>query len=86
MRNLIVLEPVWNDAGLRQVIGRVARYQSHTHLPKKDRVVKIWKLVLVSKKHPSGDVLLYEIIKRKSKEQLKIARILRKCDIHKKKS
>jgi superfamily II DNA or RNA helicase len=82
VRNLIVLEPVWNDAGLRQIIGRVARYKSHEHLPKEERKVKILKLMLVSDKQVSGDKLLYHIIERKSKEQLVIAKkILRKCDI-----
>jgi len=95
VKNLIVLEPVWNNAKLRQIIGRVARYKSHTHLPKKNRHVNVYKLVLVphnskfnikktiskDNKLKTGDTLLYEIIERKSKEEIIIDKILKQASI-----
>ena len=95
VRNMIILDPVWHDAGLQQVIGRVVRYKSHVHLPPNQRNVTIWKLVLVppsNKKpaitsklknytNPTGDLLLYKIIKRKSDEQKQVDKILKACEI-----
>ena len=89
------MKPVWNNAKLRQIIGRVARYKSHTHLPKKDRHVNVYKLVLVphggkvairkirTKDYmlKTGDILLYDIIERKTQEEKTIAKILQKASI-----
>jgi superfamily II DNA or RNA helicase len=36
-----VLEPHWNNSKIDQVIGRGVRYQSHAHLPKKERKVQV---------------------------------------------
>jgi len=38
---LQILEPHWNDPTIEQVKGRVSRYQSHAHLPPKQRQVEI---------------------------------------------
>ena len=96
VRNILVMEPVWNNAKLRQIIGRVARYKSHTHLPKKDQHVNIYKLVLVpygnkftikkslitkDYKSTTGDLLLYDIIKRKFNEEKIIDKMLKKISI-----
>jgi hypothetical protein len=45
---LHVLEPVFNNQILKQIIGRVVRYKSHNHLKKEDRHVNIyiWKMVV----------------------------------------
>lgn len=45
-RNLIILEPYWNDARLEQVKGRAIRYKSHSDLPPEERVVNVYTLVL----------------------------------------
>ena len=80
---------------MRQIIGRVARYKSHTHLSKKNRHVNVYKLVLVphnskfnikktiskDNKLKTGDTLLYEIIERKSKEEIIIDKILKQASI-----
>lgn len=89
VRNVIVLDPTWNDAGLEQVIGRAIRYKSHAHLPKKDRKVDVYFMLLtLPKKLPpnepapeSGDVLLYNIIEQKSKVNAGILEILREVSI-----
>jgi superfamily II DNA or RNA helicase len=69
-RNVIVLDPVWNPAGLEQIIGRAVRYNSHIDLPQEDRHVNIFLLILKEYNKTfaesiSGDVILYKIIKRK---------------------
>jgi len=38
-----VVEPHWNDARIDQVIGRAARYRSHTHLPKEKQKLVVYK-------------------------------------------
>ena len=76
VRNMVVLDPVWNYAGLEQIIGRVARYESHSRLPKSQRNVNIYLLISTepeiveweSKKGEeivSGDRILYNIIAKK---------------------
>ena len=74
-KNVVILDPVWNPAGMEQIIGRAIRYNSHISLPIEQRHVDIWVLLLVEngiskdnlKLSRSGDVLLYMIIKRKEK-------------------
>ena len=36
-----VLEPHFNKSKIKQVMGRGARYESHTHLPEEDRNMKV---------------------------------------------
>lgn len=45
-RSVVILEPHWNNEKIRQVIGRAVRYQSHKNLPKKDRHVDVYNLIL----------------------------------------
>ena len=73
-KNVIILDPPWHPAGLNQIIGRAVRYLSHAHLPKNERNVQIYKMVMVEKpgmkwndkNTKSGDALLYQIIEKKS--------------------
>jgi len=44
--NMIILDPVWNPAQLKQVMGRAVRYKSHHDLPKEKQLVNIYKIVL----------------------------------------
>ena len=101
VRNVIVLDPTWNDAGLEQVIGRAIRYKSHSHLPPKERIVNIYLMALVDPKVDiskirenvvsrkitnneiidSGDLLLYDIIKRKVKVEKMLNKELEKISI-----
>ena len=46
VREMILMEPFWNDAAETQAIGRGVRYKSHSHLPPNERNVKIFRLVL----------------------------------------
>ena len=89
VRNVIVLDPTWNDAGLEQIIGRAIRYKSHDHLPKKERKVDVYFMILTlpetipegETSPESGDVLLYNIIEQKNKFNSAIIEILREVSI-----
>ena len=79
VRNIIILDPVWNYAKLKQIIGRGVRYKSHIHLPECDREVNVLKMVLLEQEigndwlevtdpkemSTSGDLILYRIIEKK---------------------
>ena len=77
VRNIFVLDPPWNPSSLEQIMGRGIRYQSHINLPKEERHVKIYFLVLVESyldqsiidqnvySGLSGDLILYKIIHKK---------------------
>jgi superfamily II DNA or RNA helicase len=72
VKSVVVLDPTWNDAGLQQIIGRAIRYKSHYHLPKKERKVDVYFMMLSKpdsleeeEAAASGDKLLYAIIERK---------------------
>lgn len=70
---LIILDPVWNNTKLDQIVGRVARYESHIGLPKEDRHVDIYYLILKKpKKLKEGDDVFMsadEIIYRMSQQK-----------------
>lgn len=71
VRKLVIMDPVWNFAGIEQIKGRVIRYGSHNDLKLKDRNVKIYYLLLITtdKKCLSGDTVVYKIIQEKQKLQ-----------------
>ena len=82
VRNIIILDPVWHDAGTQQIIGRVVRYKSHSRLAKKNRHVNVLKMVLTFPKgdiRVTGDQMLYKIIDKKRGFQGKIDSILKKA-------
>ena len=45
-RNIIILDPPWNDMGLKQVIGRGSRVASHAHLPLEERCINVYHLIM----------------------------------------
>ena len=51
VREMILMEPFWNENNETQAVGRAVRYLSHTHLPPSEREVKIFRLIL---KKPKG--------------------------------
>lgn len=72
--NLFILDPMWHPTGLHQIVGRAVRYKSHEHLPPEKRVVNIYYVILsppkdIEKPIPSGDEILYTIIKLKEIQQ-----------------
>jgi superfamily II DNA or RNA helicase len=51
-RQMHILEPVFNNQILKQIVGRVVRYQSHIHLKKEEQEVEVfvWKSTVVADK------------------------------------
>lgn len=72
-RVVIMLESSWNRAKEQQITGRAIRIGSHSHLPKKERFVEVYRLILqVPKKTDPRDMWGYsadEIINETSKEK-----------------
>jgi len=77
VRNVIVVDPPWNQSSLDQIIGRAVRYKSHETLPLNERHVDVYYMVSVEPNAvkweidegdftDSGDRLLYNIIRRKN--------------------
>jgi superfamily II DNA or RNA helicase len=46
-RQVHIMEPHWNDAKIRQVIGRASRYESHATLPLNQRTVQVYKWISI---------------------------------------
>lgn len=81
---IVILDPVWNMATLDQIIGRGVRYKSHFNLPKNQQNVKVFLLILKTpknSKNPSGDELLYDILKQKLYIKNDIEKILKNISI-----
>lgn len=87
VREVFILDPVWNPAGLHQIVGRAVRYKSHANLPESERFVDVYYLVLVypakyGRSNYSGDVILYNIIESKKIEQDKLySQISQSCGV-----
>jgi len=84
VKSVVIMDPVWNEAGLDQIVGRAIRYKSHAHLPISQRVVNIYYLLLTSPpggKIPSGDVILYNIIRSKKEIGDIVKKALKKVSI-----
>lgn len=83
VRNIFVLDPVWNPAIMDQIVGRGVRYRSHVHLPKAEQQVNIYKMKLVSHDGTveTGDEKLYDIIARKEAMQNLVTEILHTVSI-----
>lgn len=79
-RLMQILEPHWNEEKLKQVIGRGARYQSHSALPAEQRNLAVQRflstrspsgvLERVGVKSPGGSVDQYLSERSREKEQL----------------
>jgi superfamily II DNA or RNA helicase len=86
-RNIIVMDPVWNYSTLEQIIGRGVRFNSHANLPREQRVVNVYLLILKSPTSrfytyiPSGDELLQEILERKEIIKKDVEKVLKMVSI-----
>ena len=47
---VILMEPAWNEAANRQIIGRAVRFKSHVNLPQHKQKVDIYRLFLIKPK------------------------------------
>jgi superfamily II DNA or RNA helicase len=91
---VVVLDPMWNDANLQQVLGRASRYMSHMSLPENRRDVYIYKLYLQkpkigwftgvrkwNDKIESADMLLYKFVSSKTKELNRFIAVMKSFSI-----
>ena len=87
VRKVIVIDPVWHPSGMRQIKGRAARYGSHSHLPKKDRTVDVYYMILETSTESqksgcfSGDSIVYQFIEKKKEQEKHIDKMLEKVSI-----
>lgn len=84
VRDVIILDPVWNPAVMEQIIGRAVRYKSHMNLPLSERKVNVYNLILKTPSDaeiPSGDEILYTFIYEKQKTLNEVSKILKQASI-----
>jgi len=82
VRNLVLMDGVWNKAAEDQIIGRGQRFNSHAHLPLKKRNMTAWKLILdFPKGGKSPERLMHETVEAKNKEALDLYAVLKKISI-----
>jgi superfamily II DNA or RNA helicase len=68
-RDVVLMQPGWNEVEMAQAEGRAIRFQSHTHLPPNERHVDVWQLLLVKpivSIKPAVDEIILGIIARKN--------------------
>jgi SNF2 family DNA or RNA helicase len=88
-RTLVVMEPFWNLARIKQVVGRAVRYMSHEALPPKERTVDVHHLVVIKNKKiarsafPSADQLLLDMSRTKAEEIKETQKAIIKTSIEK---
>lgn len=72
-REIIIFESSWNRPNEEQVIGRGVRYKSHIELPKEERKVDVYHLIIVKPKkgRDPGDKIdsADELLRRKTQEK-----------------
>lgn len=83
VRNVIVMDPVWNYAGIQQIKGRAVRFMSHENLPSSERRVDIYYMILETSRKDckSGDTIVYEFVNQKKKNLEHIEKTLEKISI-----
>jgi SNF2 family DNA or RNA helicase len=84
VRDVIILDPVWNGAVMEQIVGRAVRYKSHIKLPINERNVTVHNLILKTPPDaevPSGDEILYAIIEEKQKQSDDVNKMLKNASI-----
>jgi superfamily II DNA or RNA helicase len=91
VRNIIILESGYHRAGEEQIMGRGIRFESHSHLPKSQRHVDVYHLILKKMipdpntnrvpKRLSADEMLKILIEKKSVENKEMEKFLRKVSL-----
>jgi len=95
IRTIIIMDPVWNQANLDQIIGRAVRYKSHEGLKESEREVNVYKMVLSYPEgnewydmdpimnKDTGDQILYKIIRRKNNVEKDLYKLIGQISIDK---
>jgi len=86
-RDVIIMQPGWNDVETQQAMGRAIRFKSHNHLPPSERRVDVWKLLLVKPAgttgEPAADQIIDAITQRKDRAMVEFQTAMRQCSIEK---
>ena len=61
-RDVVIMQPGWNDVEMQQAMGRAIRFHSHTHLPLNEQKVDVWKLHLVKEDYETNGLAADQII------------------------
>lgn len=87
VRKVIVMDPTWHPSGMRQVKGRAQRYGSHAHLPKKERTIDVYYMILETSKKLqdmgcfSGDSIVYKFVETKQEQENYVNEMLESISI-----
>jgi len=89
VRKIVCLECEWNQAQLKQAIGRGPRRKSHHHLQESERIVDVYLLCLIkpSREHRKSDDFIEEsadqMLRRHTMKKLRdiepVEKLLRNC-------
>jgi len=91
---VIVIDPPWNKSSLEQIVGRAARFKSHSDEQCEDKTVKVYYMILTTPSDISdntdvatnqvklGDILLYDIIEKKEKTTVELKNLFKKISIN----
>lgn len=83
VRVVIVMDPVWNYAGILQIRGRAIRYKSHENLPEEEKKVDIYYMILETgiDECKSGDTVVYNIVDEKKRSGKLVEKMMREISI-----
>ena len=76
-RETHILEPHFNLSLLEQVIGRVIRFESHKHLPAKERNVTVYYYASTIKNQETVDLYKYRLSEQKAVTSGKVMKVLK---------
>lgn len=82
-KNMILMDGAWNEATIQQIVARAVRYKSHSHLPKNERYVNIYRMILLKptdettmKKIENNEFPQWDFIMNEIKEKVRMAKEL----------
>jgi hypothetical protein len=81
------MEPHWNDAKIRQVIGRASRYESHITLSPDQQTVHVYKWISIFPpyiNYKTADEYLQDLSSKKDVMFLEFKKLLIKASIENK--
>lgn len=82
INDIFILDMTWNEASLKQIIGRAIRLNSHVNNPPERRYVNVYFVVAkLSSGRSSVDDILLDIIQSKSKEFSQLYKVLKHSSI-----
>ncbi|QRI42790.1 NPH-I, transcription termination factor [Mudlarkpox virus] len=82
INDIFILDMTWNEASLKQIIGRAIRLNSHINNPPERRYVNVYFVVAkLASGGSSVDEILLDIIRSKSKEFSQLYRVLKYSSI-----